>query len=194
MTPYEFDAERFSRWMAYVLRHNPTRYGLQPDRYGYVDLEGFLLVASRRYRDISPERLRDLIETNGTVRFEVLGQRVRARYGHSIAVEPPGHPSEPPIQLYHGAEAAHAASILSDGLRPTDRRLLHLSETADEALAIALRKTDRPSVWRVAAREAHLAGIAFYREGKVYLVAHLPARFLVQEPVSQSIDPLPARP
>jgi len=38
MQLYEFDAERFSRWMAYVLRHNSARYGLQPDRHGYVDV------------------------------------------------------------------------------------------------------------------------------------------------------------
>lgn len=49
MIPYEFDAERFSRWMAYVLRHNPARYGLSPDRHGFVDVEEFLRIAQRRY-------------------------------------------------------------------------------------------------------------------------------------------------
>ena len=104
MIPYEFDAERFSRWMAYVLRHNPSRYGLQPDRQGFVVLEEFLRVAARRYPDLAPERLRQLIDGVGSGRFEVSGNRLRARYGHSIAADPPGPPVEPPAQLYHGAD------------------------------------------------------------------------------------------
>ncbi len=81
--------------MAYVLRHNPERYGLQPDRYGYVDVEEFLRIAKRRYPDLTPERLRQMVESGGSSRFELNGTQVRARYGHSIPVEPVGPPVEP---------------------------------------------------------------------------------------------------
>ena len=64
-------------------------------------------------------------------------------------------------------------------------RLSHLSETIEDALSVARRKTESPVVFRVAAQEAHRAGIAFYREGKVFLVLHIPASFL-------SLEPLPA--
>ena len=68
MIPYEFDAERFSRWMSYVLRHNPDRYGLQPDRHGYVDLDELLRIAQRRYPSMTPERLRALTDGAGAAR------------------------------------------------------------------------------------------------------------------------------
>ena len=184
MIPYEFDAERFSRWMSYVLRHNPTRYGLQPDRHGYVDLDAFLHVAQQRYPEVTLERLRQLTESGGTGRFEVLETRLRARYGHSIPVEPPDAPVAPPTQLYHGADAAEAESILLQGLTPRDRQWLHLSDTLEDALAVASRKTTQPVVIAVAAREAHAAGQAFYRESKVYLTASIPAQFLQLLPVS----------
>ena len=185
LVPYEFDAERFSRWMAYVLRHNPVRYGLQADRHGYVDFEQFLFIAQRRYPDVTPERLRGLIETGGSGRFEIAGNRLRARYGHSIAVEPSGSPIEPPARLYHGTEARRTPTILTEGLKPMDRRLLHLSETIEDALAVARRKTDQAVVLRVQAQDAHRAGIAFYKEGKVYLTAHVPPQFLALESAPQ---------
>ena len=186
MIPYEFDAERFSRWMAYVLRHNPARYGLQPDRHGFVDLEQFLALATRRYPSVSSKRLRELIDAQRTGRFEVAGERLRARYGHSISVEPVGPPVEPPARLYHGTELSRIETILSSGLSPTDRRMVHLSATVDDALSVARRKTDQPAVLRVVADAAHRAGIAFYQEGSVYLASVIPPIFLSLEPLSAS--------
>ena len=183
MLPYEFSAERFSRWMAYVLRHNPSRYGLIPDKHGYVDLEEFVRIAQSRYPDLDPQRLQEFVAANAPARFEVTPTRVRARYGHSIAVEPVGGPVEPPPYLYFGTEAPRAPAILAEGLNPMDRRIIHLSTTIDEALAIAKRKTDRPAIFRVRAQEAHEAGVAFYKESSLYLVSHVPAQFLAPEPI-----------
>ena len=178
MIPYEFDAERFSRWMSYVLRHNPARYGLQPDRHGYVDFDEFFRIATRRYPQVPAERLRELIETSGAGRFELSGNRLRARYGHSIPVEPSGAPVEPPPQLYHGTGADEAQAILRDGLAPIDRRMVHLSETVEDAIAVARHKTSQPVVLGVLAQDAHRSGIPFYHEGKVYLAARIPPEFL----------------
>lgn len=189
MIPYEFDAERFSRWMSYVLRHNPARYGLQTDRHGYVDLAAFFLIARRRYPGIDPDKLRLLIEQGGTGRFEILEGRLRARYGHSIPVDPAGEPVAPPERLYHGTESARLETLLAEGLKPSDRRLVHLSQTVDEALTIARRKTDRPVLLRVLAQEAARAGVMFYHEQQVYLAPEIPARFLAVEPLPA---PLPA--
>ena len=190
MIPYEFNAEQLSRWMAYVLRHNPQRYGLTPDRHGYVDLEALLQIARRRYQDVSPQRLHEFLQSAEAARFEVAGPLVRARYGHSIPVDPVGPPVEPPPRLYHGTEAARVASILADGLAPMDRRLLHLSATLEEAWAVAARKYERPAVVRVLAQEAHRNGVAFYRERNVYLASHIPPPFLVPDAApSPAIEP-----
>ena len=187
MIPYEFNAERFSRWMAYVLRHNPERYGLEVDRYGYVDVEAFVKIAQRRYPDLNPDRLRDLIASSGTARFELIGDRVRARYGHSIPVEPVGPPVEPPQKLYYGTDAGRFEPLLVDGLNPSDRRMLHLSTTRDEALTLARRKTGQPAILGILAREAHDSGVSFYTEGAVYLASHIPARFLQREPLPANL-------
>ena len=186
MLPYEFNAERFSRWMAYVLRHNPERYGLQTDQHGYVDLAEFVRIAKSRYPELSPDRLREFVAANVASRFEVTEAQVRARYGHSISVAPVGPSVEPPEFLYYGTEAGRVETIQSEGLRPTDRQILHLSATKDEALAIAQRKTEQPAVLAIRAKAAHEAGIAFYQESALYLVPHIPAQFLSLEPQPDS--------
>ena len=178
MIPYEFDAERFSRWMSYVLRHNPDRYGLQPDRHGYVDLEEFLRIAQRRYPAVTPERLRSLIDSAGAERFEVLANRLRARYGHSIVADPPGPPVEPPAQLYYGTDAARVTTLLMEGLRPLERRMVHVSQTAEDAWRLAQRKTSQPVLIAVDAAEAHRQGVVFFRESSVYLAAAIPPQYL----------------
>ena len=191
MIPYEFSAERFSRWMAYVLRHNPERFGLQPDRHGYVDLEAFLQVAQRRYPGQPFQQLRDLVHTSSPARFEITEARLRARYGHTISAEPVGQPVEPPPALYFGTDTAHAANVLTDGLHAVDRKILHLSATVEDALGIARRKTVQPTVLCILAQEAHRAGSLFYREGSVYLVSQIPAPFLRAEPIPAS-SPTPS--
>ena len=165
--------------MAYVLRHNPTRYGLQPDRHGYVDIERFLAVAGERHGGITLSHVRGLVEDRrGSERFELSDRGLRARYGHSIPVEPLGPPIEPPPRLYHGTEAACAGSILIDGLTPMSRRMVHLSGSVEDAVGVARRKIERPVVWCVRARDAASTGLAFYREGRLYLTTRVPARFL----------------
>ena len=186
--PYEFNAEHLSRWMAYVLRHNPSRYGLHPDPHGYISFEDFFLVATRRYPGMNPEQLRQLIATTNQDRFEVTAERLRARYGHSIPVAPPGPPVEPPAQLYHGLDSGRLSAVLAEGLKPVDRCLLHLSKTLDDALAVARRKTEHPALVRIHAQEAHRAGIAFYQEGPLYLASHIPPALLSVEPAPASLS------
>jgi len=185
--PLPFDEERFSRWMAYVLRHNPTRYGLEPDRHGFVDVGQFMSIATRRYPDLTEGRLRDLVSGNLAQRFEISGNLLRARYGHSIPVEPVGEPVEPPERLYHGTESGRMAQIFADGLKPMDRRMVHLSETIEDALSVARRKIAQPMVFRVLAKQAHASGVSFYHEGKVYLTNAIPPEFLAIEETPEEI-------
>jgi putative RNA 2'-phosphotransferase len=98
--------------------------------------------------------------------------------------------------LYHGTDTHRTASLAADGLQPADRRWLHLSGTLDEAVIVARRKTDRPSVLQISALEAHRAGVEFYHEARVYLVRHVPAAFVtvVPMPAAPAASSLPADP
>ena len=129
--------------MAYVLRHNPVRYGLAPDQHGFIHLADFFAVAHRRYPGLTLERLRTLVEEEPRRRFEILDHRLRARYGHSIVAEPVGEPVVPPARLYHGTELARSGRIFAEGLKPVERQMVHLSATMEDAIAVARRGSTR---------------------------------------------------
>ncbi len=60
-------------------------------------------------------------------RFEIKGDHISARYGHSHdKVQYPA--GEPPAVLYHGTNNKALAAILKEGLKPMGRQYVHLSE------------------------------------------------------------------
>ena len=115
-------------------------------------------------------------------RFELRGDRIRARYGHSLPVKVP-HPRErPPAILYHGTTPEAAARILVDGLRSMRRQYVHLSVDPNTAREVGRRRTPRPVVLTVRADDAHDAGVTFYRaEAAIWLADQIPPEFLQED-------------
>ena len=76
----------------------------------------------------------EAIASGDRPRYEIVEGRIRALYGHSIAVEP-GEPSRPPETLYVGLSARDAERAERYGLRGGRRRFLHLALTEDGVMA-----------------------------------------------------------
>ena len=176
------DDVRLSRVTSHALRHQPARYGLALDGEGWVDVAD-LLAALRRHRrewaGLARVDLERMIARSDKPRFELQGERIRARYGHSVPVEAARSPVPPPELLYHGTTPEAAARILGDGLRPMRRQFVHLSADEPSARAVGRRRTPRPVVLTVRAGEAQAAGVRFYEGGPgIWLADHVPARFI----------------
>src|SRR5438105_15964813 len=78
---------QLSKFLSLMLRHQPERFGLRLDADGFVPLTD-LLAAVRRERawqEITEEYVREVVATSDKQRFEIDGDRIRARYGHSVA-------------------------------------------------------------------------------------------------------------
>lgn len=63
-------------------------------------------------------------------------------------------------------------------MKPRDRQYVHLSASAEEALAVGKRRDPAPAVIVIDARSAHAEGIHFYLSGPLFLVESVPAKFL----------------
>lgn len=172
---------RLSKFLSYVLRHDPAKYGLQPDKYGFVSITEVLRVLRKRFRNFREGELFDLIPNDPKGRFEVAGRKIRATYGHSYDVIPSALEEAPPEVLYHGTSRGSAEIILREGLRPMDRKYVHLSINADDARAVGSRHDEDPVILRIMASEAALAGIKFYREANVFLVKYVPKEFIASD-------------
>ncbi|HIE37814.1 MAG TPA: RNA 2'-phosphotransferase [Anaerolineales bacterium] len=175
---------RLSKFLALILRHQPERFGLALDEEGWASLPEVLEIL-RGLPNFRWATRADVIEIaekgsgDGKQRFEVEGDRIRARYGHSIARTIRYEPCTPPPRLYHGTSPEAAEAILQEGLKPMGRQYIHLSPDPETAARVGARHTPHPLVLTVRADEAHAAGIPFYQADEaVYLTGHIPPSFL----------------
>jgi putative RNA 2'-phosphotransferase len=167
-----------SKFMSFVLRHKPQNFGLVPDQHGFVRINDLLTVLKNRYENVHASDIEKVVQSCPKRRFEIRGENIRARYGHSIDVVPDEAPCQPPDCLYHGTSPAMKQSILTEGIKPESRRFVHLSKTSHEALQVGKRKSKNPMVFTVNAKEAHRQGIRFYDMGLVVLTEGIPAEHI----------------
>jgi putative RNA 2'-phosphotransferase len=169
--------------LAFALRHDPARFGLDLDDEGWTNLED-LVIAIRfdRYDwgHINDAVLKTTIE--GMDRFEIRDDRIRATYGHSVELGKLPPVALPPTVLFHGTTNDALPAIRRDGLRSIGRRSVHLTSDREYALRVANAKQGQ-AVVLVRAAEAHASGRAFRRANDhVWLTDQVEASFLTTEP------------
>ena len=118
---------------------------------------------------------------NDKQRFEFNADRtrIRARQGHSVAVDLGYEAAIPPAVLYHGTATRFLESILAQGLIKCDRQHVHLSTNQDTMLAVGMRH-GKPVLLSIDAQQMHADGHKFFLTGnQVWLTAHVPAKYLM---------------
>jgi putative RNA 2'-phosphotransferase len=171
--------ERLGRFLAFVLRHHPEKLGLTLDNQGAADME--LLAKALQKRSSFKDATRKQIErmatsTTSAHRFEVLGDRIRARYGHSLPQAIELEPAAPPPVLYFSTTREDATTISKAGLQRGQRQRVHLSTTLAAARIVGIRRTPTPILLKVDTVRASGAGVKFYKGGPaVWLSDDIPA-------------------
>lgn len=169
--------------MSHALRHNPTRYGVSLDDSGWVCLDGVLnglKGADARFESLTAQDIRELVQNSGIARFELVGERIRARYGHSVNVNVADEPTSPPEYLFHGTSTKHLLRIQSKGLQPIRRQFVHLSSDFSYSQSVAKSFGFSGIVLRIrAGKAAHDYGLRFWRASDVvWLSGPIPPKFV----------------
>ena len=153
-----------SKFLSFVLRHNPGAIDLKLDENGWASVDELLSKARKSGRKISPELLQEVVATNNKKRFtfDESGERIRANQGHSIKIDLDLSPVEPPEFLWHGTATRNLDSIFDKGLVKGSRHHVHLSEDTGTALNVGGRY-GKPVLLRVFARKMHAEGIQFFK-------------------------------
>src|SRR2546425_2119711 len=131
------EIDSLGRTMAGVLRHFPDRYGLEMDANGWIDLHDFitaLSIRNKRFRFLKPNHILGLIQTDPKGRYEFRDGRIRATYGHSLDVDLDLPTENIPDVLFYPTSEEELSVLLGAGLRPSDRKMVHLSGTFNAAL------------------------------------------------------------
>ena len=175
---------RVSKYLALRLRHRPHEIGLVLDERGWADVDALLAGAAGDGLRITREELDLVVETNSKGRYEIdpSGRRIRARQGHSVAVELGLGTSNPPEILFHGTVERVVPRIRREGLLAMGRRHVHLSADRETAEAVGRRRGD-PVVLSVRSGAMRSDGHDFWLTGNgVWLTDHVPPRYLAGEP------------
>jgi putative RNA 2'-phosphotransferase len=174
---------RISKWLALALRHEPAALDLALDDGGFAPIEAVLAGFAAHGEAVTRAELLEIVATSEKQRFALSADEasVRARQGHSIAVDLGLRPVTPPEQLFHGTPARNVESILRDGLRAGARAHVHLSEDRETATVVARRRAGPHALFVVDAAAMARAGLALFRsENGVWLTAHVPAAYLAR--------------
>ena len=169
---------KVSRFMSYLLRHNPK--GLRMNARGFLRLDDLLRRVRERY-DVDEAFIRDIACSGDKTRFQILDGTIRALYGHTVDVEIDLPEDESVDVLYHGTTPESASKILKKDLRSMKRRWVHLSTTRKIAREVGTRRTMTPVILVIDAEKARRDGIRFYKAtDRVYLSQRIPSKYIKQ--------------
>jgi putative RNA 2'-phosphotransferase len=174
--------QRLSTLLALMLRHKAHEFGLTLDSEGFTDTDAVWAQIEQRYPGMySRDDLLSIVagDETGKRRYEIVGTRIRALFGHG-AVTPVSYPAaEPPDKLYHGTTQAALDSICKQGLQAGKRQYVHLTSSERRARTVAGRHSRAIVVLTIRAAEAHRAGVVFHQpEAEHWLVRALPPEFI----------------
>ncbi len=187
------ELDRLSRTMAGVLRHFPERFDLKMDEQGFVDLRDFvnaLQRKQRRYHWVRPHHIIAIIETDNKGRYEYRDGKIRATYAHSFEVKLDLPAGGTPDNLYYPTTAEEVDIVLETGLKPSDRKMVHLSRGIGDAVNAGRVRTPDPVIIEVDSRAASADGIIIQKAGRtVYLTNEIPPKYLKKIQVDLSEFP-----
>jgi putative RNA 2'-phosphotransferase len=153
------------------------------DTHGWIPLPKLVEAIGRQHRGYAHWlRIHHLIaiaESDPKGRYEVKDDQIRATYAHTVDVELDLPTDQIPDQLFFPVTPEEAALVLEVGLKPSDRKMVHLSRTSEDARSAGQVRTPAPVILVIETVPARAAGHVIMRAGKtVFLVPQVPSEFL----------------
>lgn len=176
------ELEKLGRTLAGILRHFPERFDLNMDDQGFIDLRELVNAirnSNSRMHWLRPHHIVALVETDSKGRYQIFHDAVRATYGHSIPLELRLPTDDVPPTLYYPATPEEAELILEMGLMPSDRKMVHLSLTFQDAYSAGSVRVEDPVILAIDTEATVEAGYEIGRAGKtVFLCRQVPPECL----------------
>ncbi len=170
-----------SKFLSYVLRHQPDAIGITLDLEGWTDISALIAAAANDGKQLDRDLIQSVVTTSDKKRFAISedGLRIRAVQGHSTeSVDINYVEKVPPEFLYHGTAIRFMESIRKEGLLPGSRQYVHLSQDEQTAHAVGQRH-GKPVALKIKALLMHEQGFKFFQaENGVWLTPNVPVTFI----------------
>ncbi len=178
-----------SKLMSFLLRHDPSAAGLSIDPEGWVSIEDLIEGIKHRWRNahlykwVEKEHIIAISILDPKGRFELRGNMIRARYGHSRNLELNiAYPEDKFTRLlYHGTAREYLSSILREGIKPMKRHFVHLSLSSIDACEVGRRHSQRAVVLLIDADCVRMNGIAILiGSHRIRLARYIPSQCILK--------------
>lgn len=171
--------ERLGKFVSGILRHFPDEFKLKIDENGWVDFESLVRVVEKKYKWANRWVLKALIYSDSKMRYELKGDKIRARYGHSVEVALNDMPEFTEDTLYYSASEEEAIRLLEIGIRPVNQTYVHLSTSLEKSVEVAVLRSKKPIIFEIDAKKAREEGIKIIKANDfIALAKEVPAKYI----------------
>ncbi|SFF19390.1 putative RNA 2'-phosphotransferase [Phytobacter palmae] len=172
-----------SKFLSYVLRHQPQAIGLELDSEGWANIDALIAGAAGHGQSLDKQLIEAVVQGSDKKRFALSedGLHIRAVQGHSTTqVDIAFTEKKPPDILYHGTASHFLSAILAEGLTAQSRQYVHLSADREVAIQVGQRY-GTPVVLEINALAMFEQGYPFYQaENGVWLTRQVAVEFIGQ--------------
>jgi len=173
-----------SKFLSLILRHKPEVIGVEMDKNGWVKCSDIKNKTFNTRNAITQKDLELLVETDDKNRYSFNNHKtkIRANQGHSVDVDLEFDEAEPPKTLYHGTKHHTFNNHISkDGLKPMQRKHVHLSDDIFTALDVGKRRQGNVIVLYVDSEKMYNDGVKFYKSvNGVWLTNRVEPKYIKQ--------------
>lgn len=176
----EIRKKSIGKFLSLVLRHEPSKIGIQLDDNGWADVEELISKCGKHRVSFTKKELDEIVETNNKKRYAYSedGTKIRANQGHSITVDLEFTSVEPPQFLYHGTADRFLNSIEVEGIKKMSRQHVHLSQDKETAINVGSRH-GRVVVLTILAYKMYEDGVAFFQSANgVWLTDYIDPKYI----------------
>lgn len=175
------EAVEISKFLSYILRHEPESIGLILDSAGWANIHELVQLANTSGNNITLEQIHSIVENDKKGRFSFSDDvhYIRAVQGHSLkTVDLKLKEITPPARLLHGTAQRFIEKINNEGLIPKERQYVHLTEDYDTAIKTGMRY-GKPVVLNIDSQKMQADGHDFYQaENDVWLTLKVPPAYI----------------
>lgn len=172
-----------SRYIAYVLRHNPSSAGIELDERGWADVNELIDGVRNTGRALDLRTLEEIVQSDGKRRFDFNADntKIRANQGHSIKVDVEMTVCAPPDILYHGTAEKNLENIKKSGILKGNRNYVHLSKDVESAIKVGLRHGKAVAL-KIDAKKMYEEGCVFLLSSNgVWQTDRVESKYIIEE-------------
>jgi putative RNA 2'-phosphotransferase len=133
----------------------------------------------RDFHWLRSHHIHAIIETDPKGRYQFKNGSIRATYGHSFDVDLELPSENIPDELFYPTTEEEVDILLETGIRPSDRKKVHLSKTFNDAEIAGKHRVEEPIILEIDAKSAVEKGVLIQKAGTtVFVTDMIPPEFL----------------